>query len=239
MGVSLAACAPKLEVQVYLGDIEEAFETGKAFDIPVRLSIPQSSEDTCKSEAAELTASLSRVVENAKFAGCEREEFNSFAIFDATLPLYATQSDTSPDVNWNGVPLIVHAAYGQLRCLENPRKFCDAVTIYLAPNGTFADLVTKYQGNEPYYGPKPDPIELSVVLENDTRDPIKASGENVFINGQPVAFGYAEEFAVALERRQSVRIELSDVANAGFSSAQVVIAAGIYLQSTATPAKPY
>lgn len=195
---ALSACRSDVVVTLYSSDILVALE-GESITAPMEITMEVVSEDTCREEAASILEVLSSYYDgSAQFIECRDVEMTTFLVARVMTTIEVV-NDLSVALTRKPFTVAISETSGGISIgyLTNHRVI----------DQLYDDLT---QGQS-----EPD-LHFHAVFENDERQPVTVAVEHAFVNDQPVVT--SESFS--LSRRESLNIELSNVANASMGSAE-------------------
>ena len=196
----LAGCKTQISTDLFTSDLVAATEA-EAVTAPLVIGMEAGSEQKCNETADAVLIAVQSQFDSAEFIGCETVDFKTFARFRVQAEIVAYDGD-APSIT---VPFSIgvrsdEAAY-HVSYLTNPagaRAIWDALP----------EEMTKYQTY------KLEPI-LSAVLNNDLRETVSITTDDVYADGTPVQGTATRD----LPRRDQVELSMSDVTNAAFGTA--------------------
>lgn len=202
---ALTACKTEIEARLFATDLLTALG-GQDTDAAITFALEVTSEDECRRNASLVEQAIAAQIAGATFRECRNtEEFTTFAIFDARAPVRAMAEGELPQ---NGLAVGVRRDTNGLRVslLAAPdmaREIWDGLPQEMT-------ILTSFQFQ---------PV-ITLRFENDMRDAVEVVVSDAFANSRPLP-GLT---AVPVERRASLHLRLSDVANAGFAETGVATA---------------
>lgn len=196
--VALSACRSDVLVTLYSSDILVALE-GESITAPMEISMEVASEETCREEAASILGVLSGHYDgSAQFVECRDQEMTTFLIARVMTPIRVVDD---------------------LSTALTRKPF--TVAISEIPGGILIGYLTNHQVIDRLYddltqGQADPDLHFHAVFENDERQPVTIAVEHAFANDRPVVSSQS----FSLNRRESLNIELSNVANASLGSVE-------------------
>ncbi len=196
--VALSACRSDVLVTLYSSDILAVLE-GESIAAPMEITMEVVSEDTCREEADSILEVLSGHYDgSAQFIECRDQEMTTFLVARVMTPIRVVDD---------------------LSMASTRRPF--TVAIAEVPGGISIGYLTNHRVIDQLYddltqGQSEPDLHFHAVFENDERQPVTVAVEHAFANDQPVAGSQS----FSLNRRESLNIELSNVANASMGSVE-------------------
>ncbi|WP_274960897.1 DUF7424 family protein [Lentibacter algarum] len=195
----LAGCKTQISTDLFTSDLVAATD-GEAVTAPLVIGMEASSEQKCKENANTVLIAVQSQFDSAEFIGCETVDFKTFARFRVQAEIVAhdgnAPSITAPfSIGVRGEGKAYHVSY-----LTNPagaRAIWDALP----------EEMTQYQTY------KLEPL-LSAVLNNDLRETVSITTDDVYADGAPVQGTATRD----LPRRDQIELVMSDVTNAAFGT---------------------
>lgn len=194
----LAACSAKVSTTVFIADLEE-LRNSAASVIAVEIGLYVSSLDDCGEHRQRHEAIFDRVSAfNAiQFVRCYSEGSSDYARYRLDVPLrYADPYNTAVNA---AIEIVRHddreTGYKGLYLRTKPSDFCELDKLIRAKYFQSANFA------------ETSPL---ITLTNDLRETRKFVARQVFVDGQP----YVNWRTFELDRRDSIKIELSDVTSA-------------------------
>ena len=195
----LAGCKTQISTDLFTNDLVAATEA-EAVTAPLVIGLEAGSEQKCKETTDSVLIAVQSQFDSAEFIGCETVDFKTFARFRVQAEIVAydevAPSITAPfSIGIRSEGVAYHVSY-----LTNPagaRAIWDALP----------EEMTKYQTY------KMEPI-LSAVLNNDLRETVSITTDDVYADGTPVQGTATRD----LPRRDQVELSMSDVTNAAFGT---------------------
>ena len=196
--VLLAACAPEVESTIYLADIVKAAESGEAVSVPAVLRVPQGGEEDCKKGLNDLITKLGTLAPVTGKGQCiskdQHGQGTQLAEIETELQIVAAGGDVA-DPNL----FVLEVATTDDGRYDLTLKMLDHI-----------DTVIKALNAENAASVEFDPSFFLLTLNNDTSESMDIAVNHVFVDGKSSLEG---EGTVALDRRDSVKIQFSDVAS--------------------------
>ena len=196
--VLLAACAPEVESTIYLADIVKAAESGEAVSVPAVLRVPQGGEDDCKKGLNDLITKLGTLAPVTGKGQCiskdQHGQGTQLAEIETELQIVAAGGDVA-DPNL----FVLEVATTDDGRYDLTLKMLDHI-----------DTVIKALNAENAASVEFDPSFFLLTLNNDTSESMDIAVNHAFVDGKSSLEG---EGTVALDRRDSVKIQFSDVAS--------------------------
>jgi hypothetical protein len=197
--VVLAGCKTQISTDLFTSDLVAATD-GEAVTAPLVIGMETGNEQKCKESADTVLIAVQSQFDSAEFIGCETVNFDTFARFRVQAEIVAYNGDapsvTSPfSIGVRGEGTAYHVSY-----LTNPagaRAIWDALP----------EEMTQYKTY------KLEPF-LSAVLNNDLRETVSITTDDVYADGAPVQGTATRD----LPRRDQVELSMSDVTNAAFGT---------------------
>ncbi len=194
----LAACAPEVESTIYLADVVNAVENGESVSVPAVLRVPQSGEDECKEGLDGLIEKLSALAPTTGKGQCiskdQHGQGTQLAEIETELQIVAAGGDVA-DPNL----FVLEVATTDDGRYDLTLKMLDHI-----------DTVIKALNAENAASVEFDPSFFLLTLNNDTSESMDIAVNHAFVDGKSSLEG---EGTVALDRRDSVKIQFSDVAS--------------------------
>jgi len=196
--VLLAACAPEVESTIYLADIVKAVESGEAVSVPAVLRVPQGGEDECKKGLGDLIEKLKTLAPVTGNGQCiskdQHGQGTQLAEIETELQIVAAGSDVAqPNLFVLEVATTDDGRYDlTLKMLEPIDK---VITTLNAENAASVEF---------------DPSFFLFTLNNDTSESMDVAVNHVFLDGKS---SLESDNMVSLDRRDTVKIQFSDVAS--------------------------
>lgn len=196
--VLLAACAPEVESTIYLADIVKAAESGEAVSVPAVLRVPQGGEEDCKKGLNDLIAKLGTLAPVTGKGQCiskdQHGQGTQLAEIETELQVVAAGGDVA-DPNL----FVLEVATTDDGRYDLTLKMLDHI-----------DTVIKALNAENAASVEFDPSFFLLTLNNDTSESMDIAVNHVFVDGKSSLEG---EGTVSLDRRDTVKIQFSDVAS--------------------------
>ena len=196
--VLLAACAPEVESTVYLADVMKAVESGEAVSVPAVLRVPQGGEEDCKKGLNDLITKLGTLAPVTGKGQCiskdQHGQGTQLAEIETELQIVAAGGDVA-DPNL----FVLEVATTDDGRYDLTLKMLDHI-----------DTVIKALNAENAASVEFDPSFFLLTLNNDTSESMGIAVNHVFVDGKSSLEG---EGTVALDRRDTVKIQFSDVAS--------------------------
>jgi hypothetical protein len=196
--VLLAACAPEVESTIYLADIVKAAESGEAVSVPAVLRVPQGGEEDCKKGLNDLITKLGTLAPVTGKGQCiskdQHGQGTQLAEIETELQIVAAGGDVA-DPNL----FVLEVATTDDGRYDLTLKMLDHI-----------DTVIKALNAENAASVEFDPSFFLLTLNNDTSESMDIAVNHAFVDGKSSLEG---EGTVALDRRDSVKIQFSDVAS--------------------------
>lgn len=197
--IALAGCKTQISTDLFTSDLVAATD-GEAVTAPLVIGMEATSEQKCKESSEPVLTAVQTQFDSAEFIGCDKVDFKTFARFRVQAEIIAYDGDapdiTAPfSIGVRGEGKAYHVSY-----LTNPagaRAIWDALP----------EEMTQYQTY------KLEPI-LSAVLNNDLRETVSITTDDVYADGTPVQGTATRD----LPRRDQVELSMSDVTNAAFGT---------------------
>jgi hypothetical protein len=195
----LAACAPEVESEIYLQDIEKVAQTGEALTVPALIRIPQSDQDSCEKGLPTLIANLATLAPTTGKGECIQKSNN-------------TSTDTLAEIETELVIAPAGGAYGPANLLLLEVKSEDKTTYGLSFRllKPIDEIVAALTAGSDAPSTDFDPTRFIFRLSNDGTGQIGFAPNHVFVDGEP---GLPESGTQTLARRKDVEIRFSDVAS--------------------------
>jgi hypothetical protein len=197
--IALGGCKTQISTDLFTSDLVAATQEEEV-SAPLVIGMEVSSEEKCKESADTVLTAVKSQFDSAEFIGCDRISFNTYARFRVQADVVAFEGDApsidppfSIGVRREGQAY--HVSY-----LTNP----DAAR---AIWDVLPEEMTQYQTY------KLEPI-LSAVLNNDLRETVSITTDDVYADGTPVQGTATRD----LPRRDQVELSMSDVTNAAFGA---------------------
>jgi hypothetical protein len=196
--VLLAACAPEVESTIYLADIVKAAESGEAVSVPAVLRVPQGGEEECKKGLNDLITKLGTLAPVTGKGQCiskdQHGQGTQLAEIETELQIVAAGGDVAgPNLFVLEVATTDDGRYDlTLKMLEH------------------IDTVIKTLNAENAASVEFDPSFFLFTLNNDTSESMDIAVNHLFVDGKSSLEG---EGMVSLDRRDTVKIQFSDVAS--------------------------
>lgn len=203
---SLAGCKVGVQTDIYTADIMDVLGGSEGLTTPMVLAFEVPGADGCEKARAGLSTPLADAYKSAEFIGCEKEGFDTYAQFRVPVDLVHEKENDAPDsdqpIYIGARPIeddgVIHVAYWlNTKALE---KFRAGIP----------EELTRFQPSEPE-------LHLSATLSNDLSDPLDLEVNDAFADGRAIQGTQTFE----LERRNEVRISLSNVTNAAMTQGDI------------------
>lgn len=191
--VLLSGCKTGLDLEVFTSDIVAASGGEAGLAARAILSVQAPSDDKCRDMAPQIEAALRTGFPDASFDGCARRDLDTVARFKIALPIVTTADDLPAALALMTRPM--NGGHGIVIKADMARV--DAVIDAMPDEAT--TLLTG----------KPDP-QITATVSNDLEGIATLTAQGVFVADEP--FQLPKEFTI--QRRDSLRITLSDVGNA-------------------------
>lgn len=197
--VLLAGCKTQISTDLFTSDLVAATK-GESLTAPLVIGMEASSEQKCSETADSVLAAVQSQFASAEFIGCERADFTTFARFRVQAEIVAIAGEV-PDITAPfSIGVRVDGPNFAVSYLTNPagaRAIWDALP----------EELTKYQtfSLEPL---------LSAVLNNDLRETVSITTDDVYADGVPIQGTATQD----LLRRDQVELSMSDVTNSAFGT---------------------
>lgn len=195
----LAGCKTQVSTDLFTSDLIAATE-GEAVTAPLVVGVEASSRQKCEETAQMVLTVVQSQMTTAEFIGCESVNFSTFARFRVQAAIIAYTEH--PPLPAEAFSIGVKGSGGtfEVSYLTNPeatRAIWEALP----------EELTRFQT----YALEP---ELSAVFNNDLRNTVTITTDDVFADGTPVQGTASRE----LPRRDQVELGMSDVTNAAFGN---------------------
>ncbi|WP_444544398.1 DUF7424 family protein [Pseudovibrio denitrificans] len=205
IGLTVTACNYETQVSLYASDLTED-TADKPIYAPIQLvGTGTFSQEDCDKIRGKVEPSLNRYFQNVEFKGCARDSgsIDRKISFSASVPVHIGSWQSNVTETKIQQPYGVLIGYDQ----ETPKE-----KLVLIAKGDTYDVFTKELDNE-LTGSKlySDGAEITIDLQNDTREQISFIGSGVFVNG--TAYGNVRQMKFSLQRRDNLLIQLSDVSS--------------------------
>lgn len=209
-----AGCAPEIETRLYMQDLLDALQAEAPLLVPATLRIPESSNDACLEELPVLVEQLTAITPLRDEGTCIEHDGSDFAVFTIDLPILHRGADTETDY------LIT------VEIAEVEDGIGAGIALQLSLNQSVASVAEQLdrEGSSP--DDKTGYPQITIAIDNDSRDPIGVMPNYVFVDGLPALPGM--ESAVSLDRRASVEITFSDVVAGHVAQGRSALFATVY-----------
>ncbi|MEP2833514.1 MAG: hypothetical protein ABJL33_15395 [Hyphomicrobiales bacterium] len=195
----LTACKTLIGADLFTSDLIAAVN-GDTITAPLIISADTSTLQKCQEFSPDILTAVQSIYDTAEFIGCEKIGFDTYGRFRVQAGVISfTDTAPVPDAAFAFGVRKEGASY-HVSYLINPdatRAIWDALP----------ETMTKYETF------KLDPI-LSAVLNNDLRNTVTITTDDVFADGTPVQGTATRD----LPRRDQVELKMSDVTNTAFGT---------------------
>ena len=199
---ALSGCKTYIASDLFVSDIIAATE-GEKMTAPLVISTEAGSDSSCKENAPQILRAVQIKYKDAEFIGCERIKYDTVARF-------RVQADI--------IDLTTSKTTGQAFAIGVARDGGTYHVSYITnPSATRAIWNALPKDVKGYRDFEVSP-QLSAVLNNDLRDDITITTDDVFADGTPVQ-GTQQK---TIGRRDQVELTMSDVTNAAFGTTETV-----------------
>ncbi|MDO6458923.1 hypothetical protein Q4560_15050 [Celeribacter halophilus] len=195
----LAGCKTQISADLFTSDLIAATEA-EAGTVPLVIGMEASTEQNCKETADTVLVAVQSQFDSAEFIGCEAVDFNTFARFRVQAEIVAYDGDAPSIAAPFSIGVRREGTAYHVSYLTNPagaRAIWDALP----------KEMTEYQTY------KLEPF-LSAVLNNDLRETVRITTDDVYADGVPIQGTATRD----LSRRDQVELSMSDVTNAAFGT---------------------
>ncbi len=195
----LASCKTQISTDLFTTDLVAATEA-EAVTAPLVIGMEAGSEQKCKETADTVLIAVQSQFDSAEFIGCETVDFTTFARFRVQAEIVAYDGDAPSITAPFSIGVRSEGAAYHISYLTNPtgaRAIWDALP----------KEMTEYRT----YELKPF---LSAVLNNDLRETVSITTDDVYADGVPIQGTATRD----LPRRDQVELSMSDVTNAAFGT---------------------
>lgn len=192
---SLGACKAGVDANFFTSDVVAVARDGAPIDVTVTVSVDALTAEKCAENKDVIGAALRDGFSDVKFVECRQGDMTTFAAYRVAVPM--VKPDTKTDgalAFWAG------ETAGQIGVALKPDLARIDKIIATLPNDVQSGLSGKLE-----------PM-ISLTLQNDLSGPATVKMHGAFVDGDP--YQLPTDFEV--ERRDELRIVLSDVGNAAF-----------------------
>jgi len=193
--IALAACKPSINTEFYSSDIIEVAETGEAAFVPVKVGFPIMSASSCDEDRTKIMPAIERHGEGVKFIGCEVLSGSAHDILNVEMNAEILRAGNVNDIVPKGLFGIVVI----------PTK--ERIDVHFVKTPAAARAVAEIDRNYAFQNVTLDEINISVRLNNDSREPVTFEVSSSFVNTAPID----EPQVFQLARRDALTVVPSDV----------------------------
>lgn len=195
---ALAACKAQVNSEIYLTDAIKVAASGTPIQTPMVVAIEIPSQEKCAEATEALLPVLKGAFFEAEHIGCRQIGFDSMAEFKVISEIVLERENKAYD---SKMPVYFGVT---------PADGKTEIALYHNQDAT-AEMAQKVPDR--LSGSRLDRITGAVEIKNDGAEPISLEVSGAFVDGQPVQI--AEKFTI--ERRGTLSVAFSDVANAALS----------------------
>lgn len=195
--LTLTGCQPYVIASLYTSDVNAVASGGAPVHTPAKIGIEVISEQDCNDHRASLTNAIRAGFGQAKYIGCPRRDFVSYAEFEVPMALIGPAENLPAAIAFTARPLD------------------DGIAVYVLRSARHVDAIRNALPRELTLGQPKDPeIRIMASVTNDSGGPVKVVTRDLFVNATPTQAPTIH----TLDRRAELRLRLSDVGNAQMSS---------------------
>ena len=195
----LAACKPKVEADLYVGDIYEAMEDEVDIASPITIKLPIQSVDDCEDSRNKILPIMNRHSQTeVKFRSCEELSGEMYDHLIVDTDVLIASADKNGGATFDGVGAII---------VGKPSPNLNVYKSYFVLNNSFGPMMQEINEAFLYQDVDVDQINFEIILQNDLREPVQFWSRGYFINESPEYRGKPFQ----LERRDELRILSSDL----------------------------
>ena len=171
----VAGCKPEAHITVYAGDILEVNNTGNKVAIPIRLKLPIMSADQCEDDQNKILPPLERYGNNVRFIRCETVSGEMYDYLVTEMDVNIVQKSQFKDDKSFGMFVIVVSEDADMNLL-----------IELVTMKSTQKAISAIDQNYVMQTIKLDDIDLNIMVNNDTRNPVIVEIDGSFVDGKPI-----------------------------------------------------
>ena len=171
----VGGCKPEAHITVYAGDILEVNDIGNKVAIPIRLKLPIMTADECGDDQNKILPPLERYGNNVRFIRCETVSGEMYDYLVSEMDVNIVQKSQFKDDKSFGMFVIIVS--------EDPDK---NLLIELVTTKSVQNAVSAIDQNYVVQTIKLDDIDLNIVVNNDTRNPVIFEIDGSFVDGNPI-----------------------------------------------------
>ena len=191
----LVGCKMNLTTDIYSTDLRDAVAGTIGLTTPATLAMQVPSTDECDEHTKQISELMQGVVDDFAPKGCERADMDSFLLADIQIPIRASEEA------W----LQAGTLFGLVASQPHETKK-HVVVALMMDRSKYETLITRMK-KEFHQSVDLTASTVTMVLNNDGREPLQYRIRDVFLNGEPMHFTETR----ALERRRQSEIRLSNV----------------------------
>ena len=194
-----AACSgADITSEIYLVDMEELANDDE-MTTNVLVALPISSQDDCEERTQRYQGIFRKSTgfKNMKFVRCYKDGYSDLAEYKLEVPMRMVDPYTT-------------TMQGTFEIIRHDDSASNARKLYIRSNPRALCNLDDLMQDEFYQSLDVSDISPLIFVTNDLREPQTLILEQVFVNGSPIL----EPTEIVLERRDSIRIALSNVTSA-------------------------
>ena len=192
--IIVAGCELDIVSDVYVSDLREVATEGTVgLTTPATIAIEIPSTKKCDEYSKKLSAIMRGILIEFSPKSCKQEGMESFLMSDAQIPLMHNEEE------WRESKTL----FGILAQVENDGN----IYVGIAKNSEKFKELNKRVSDEFHQSIDLAESKITLVLNNDERDPVRFIVWGVFLDGEPIYYNHE----ATLKRRHTAEIQLSNV----------------------------
>ena len=191
----VAGCKMNLTADVYSTDLRDVAAGTTDLTAPATLALQVPGTDKCDEHTAQISEIMAGVVDDFAPKGCESVKMESFLMADIQMPLLNSEATWKQSNSLFGIIVATNGDNIDARIVLNVDKY---------------EILTNRMKEKFHQTVDLSQSKISLIVNNDERNPVLFSAEAVFVNGEPVL----NETDYELKRRHKAEIRFSNVAAA-------------------------
>ena len=192
--IVVAGCELDVVSDLYVSDLREVAAKGTVgLSTPATIAIEIPSTKKCDEYSAKLSEIMKGILIEFSPKSCKREGMESFLMSDTQIPLMGSEGE------WRESKTL----FGILAQLEDD----GFIYVSIASNAKKLEQLNARVRDEFRQSIDLAESKVTLILNNDEREPIKYTVWGVFLDGQPIYYNQES----TLKRRHTAEIELSNV----------------------------